>query len=612
MGGFIQRNAQWLPLLVLLLAAPLQAQESFFRIAGTQRLQLRLANQQNPFQEYRPFFWEWEFEPTLFVAQLPISFYLLLSSERQEFRQNINAVTGLFAPENLQQQLQQRVAAALAEMRRDPEISQLAERYEWIRDSLQREDPAKLQRVEQYRQLQRLEQLPEAALSSQVQELEQLQLLSAFERFLLFLPRIEVGTVYPQFAPLALQGVALNGVSIDWRPGHLRTSFAAGRTRKPILRRDTLLRSEFGQQLYAVRVGWNAAASDFVTLSFVAGKEQPSSLPDTLVPEQGGPSATHVLELHVGNTLVDRRVFFEGSVAASLVTWDLRSPYLHIEQIPRWLTRFLELRMSSAWDWAYAARLRVLIPETASQLQLRSQMVGPGFSSFGNPVLRSDFQRHTLKFQQRLWKRRLMLQLRYSREQDNLLATKAATTQTQHLGGLLRMRVPRFLTLLLSAQYAEQRRDTIRFTTTLWQATVSHALRLGTVGGVTVLSYGQQQQRYAQTAWTLHTFTLSHVLNLAFPLQLHLEAFYSRATGQDSLNSYQVSITPSYQVTPDFHLAVSLGTGREQMLRRYRGHIRVYYDFGTLGVLTLEAVARLYDNAAFSEYLAQLRWQMQW
>ncbi len=594
---------------------PSRAQSSWIQVSGSNRFRIQVADQRNTFQEYRPFFWEWIFEPTVTVAHLPISFYLLLSSERQEFRQNINAVTGLFEPENVKQQLIDRIRTQLEQLRQDPELAALASAYDDIRDSLAQVQPEKLAQVEKLRRLEQLARQSPAELAAQLSELEQLDVISSVERFLLYLPKIEVGTVYPRFSPLSLNSVALDGVSVDWTPGSFHASFASGTTRQPIIRTDSIQQSSFGQRLHALRFGIFHSPSDFVALGILSGKEDTESLPDTVVPVTGGPYATHVLELQAGTELISRRLFLSGAVATSLVTWDLRSPYVAEERFPRWLTRFLELRLSSSWDLAYTLQLRTTLPETGTQVHLRAQMVGPGFRTFGNPVLRTDWQQQSVQLQQHLWKRRVALRLRYSEEKDNILGTKPVTTRTQRMGGQLRLRLPRLPTLFIAAHRSAQRQDTLVFATDLWRVMLSYPLRIGRTGLVTLLNYSQQTQQRSQR-FVLHTFTANQILSFAFPLQLQLDLFYTVPTGDgpDTTigESYQVQLMPSYTFSPNFALSLSLGFGVEQSLRNYAALLRGHYRLGALGTLFLEAAARLYSDPALSEYFLQLRFEQQW
>jgi len=385
---------------------------------------------------------------------------------------------------------------------------------------------------------------------------------------MLYLPKIELGTVYPRFSPLSLHSVALDGISVDWTPGSFHARFASGTTRQPIIRTDSIQQSSFGQRLHALQLGIF------------------HSLPDTVVPATGGPYATHVLELQAGTELIARRLFLSGAIATSLVTWDLRSPYVAEDRFPQWLTRFLELRLSSSWDLAYTLQLRTTLPETATRLRLQAQMVGPGFRTFGNPVLRTDWQQQSIQLQQHLWKRRIAIRVRYSEEKDNILKTKLVTTRTQRWGGQLRLRLPHLPTLFVAAHRSVQRQDTLVFATDLWRVMLSYPLRIGRTGLVTLLNYSQQTQQRSQR-FVLHTFTANQILSFAFPLQLQLDLFYTVPTGEvpDTTvgESYQVHLMPSYTFSPDFALSLSVGFGVEQSLRNYSTLLRGHYRLGALG-----------------------------
>lgn len=603
-------------MLLLIVHVPIRSQESFLRVTGRNSAKLQVAKKQNPYQEINPVYWEWESEPILTIGKFPIAFYLLLSSERQEFRQNINAITGLFSPENMEHQIRQRLIAELEKLEQSPDIQQLASQYDAVRDSLAAHDPEKLAQVEKYRKLLELQKLSGEQLVKQSSSLSSVGLISSFERILMNFPQIEIGTVYPQFLnPLAISGVAVNGVGVNWQPGQLRTAFVLGTTREPILSTDSTIPSVLGQRLYGFQLGWQTSSSNFFSLALVFGKDDVGSLADTVSVDQQNPQATNVLDFRFAQDLLESRFQLNGEVALSISTWNLNSPLIEDSPFPEWLTQRLSLRTSSFWDYAYKAEASVNLPEMHNRMSFLTQMTGPGYYSLGNPSIRRDYRSYGIRLQQQLVKRRISLAASYLQERDNLLETKQYTTETERIGAQLGFRFPRVPFFMVMLNRINQDFQNSRNTSLLWRVQSSYAYRVSELTNFTSIAYGQQRYEY-EFRTLLHQLTFFHTVSFSFPLQMNanLTAIIPEKTAADTVSKriLQFLLGGSYNISPQFLLALAAGYGTEADMSHYTVQADLQYRLGKFGTIYLSAVARPFQNPNYSEYYLQLRLEQQW
>lgn len=597
-----------------------QSPGSVVVLTGSNSLSAQTANRVGTYQERPQRFWRWEFEPTLQLYGVPLSFYVLLSSEQREFRQNINAITSLFAPEQIRARVRGRIEQALRASEQYEDVAGLAQRYEEIRDSLAAADPQALQRLEAYRRLKELERLKEADPMEHLGELRRLGMISAAEQVMMWLPEVQLGVTYPSYSPLVLRGVALNGGSLLWAPGSLVLGLAGGRTRRPILRADSAQLSTYGQELYAVQLGFGRGKPTAVTVVALTARDAMASLPDTVRPLQGGPGATHVLGVQLKSALLKQYVTLEAEAATSLVTWDVSSPRPESPDLPPWLVRLLDLRVSSSVDFAYDARLTVAVPTLGSQMVLRSQLVGPGYFSYGVPSLRRDVARNEVRIQQRLWRRQLALGFGVALERDNLLGTKRATTRSTQYLVSLGVTPRRFPFLHGNAAYSEQQNSFGVHRTLQWQLSLGHSYALGRVAMTSTLSYGQSQSTGFAGRTGIATLTVGHSVSFPFPLSLEL-AFHTGMPvfAGDTLQqrSTQLAVTAGYRLWESVTLSLTPTVSREGEATRLSLPLRLQLDLKRWGILRMELSATRYRNPteptrSFEETVVQAAFEQRW
>ncbi|MCX7937724.1 MAG: hypothetical protein N2971_08505 [Chlorobi bacterium] len=588
-----QRVVRWL-LVISATGAQVVAQPSppAIEFSGSNVLSGQTASRQGSYQEQPAQFWRWEFEPTVQVYGIPLSFYVLLSSEQQEFRQNINAITSMFTPERLRQRILDRLTSEVQSLPEYSDVADIADRYAEIKDSLAQFNPAMLERIEAYRRIKELQALKNADPLEQLDKLRQLGLVSGIEQVMMYLPQVQVGMVYPNYSQYLLRGVALNGGSVDWTPGTFLFSFAGGKTRRPILRRDSLPLSNYEQEMYAARFGFGHGTATSVTFSALSARDEGASLPDTLRPLQGSPYATHVLGMQLSSALWDRRITLDGEIAASLVTWDVRSPRPTEDQLPGWLVRMFDLRLSSSADFAYSLRLAFVLPETGSRLALQSRMVGPGFFSYGAPLLRRDVLLHEVRLDQTLFSRVLTLGVGYRTERDNLLGTKLSTTLSNIYTGSLGI-APRLLPYLrASGTYSEQQSSFGTQITATWQLATGYVYQFGMTGGMTAVTYGEQRTSGWSAATGLRSITFDQSFTFEFPLTVSLavQAGLPMFEGDTiTRRNWLTTLTGTYTFWEMLSVSLMPSLAADGDATRFIGGFRIQLDLKQWGVLRIEA-----------------------
>lgn len=521
---------------------------SNFELTGTSFIEAQVADQQGVGSTIPARYARWFFTPTAVLFDIPFTGSLLLSTEQSRGRQSINSVNLSFSldQEQLQARLRDRLISrissapfagtideveslgsieeALSDPERIAEIDRLeraaeegtatGEEIEELREK--QAEMAELQR--QYEKLKTIrEKVGEAEDLRRVAEtgyasekmydpdnlrgaLTELDMLSGVERFLYNFPRFGIGVNYPYYTPFVMNGVAVNGLDVVFNPGQFYLATTVGTAKRDVpeaLANDTTYIA-FDRTLYAGRIGYGREGQGrFIISTLYAGDEESSVIVDTATGFFLAPQENWVLGFDMEVPIVPEYFSIVGEAAGSLLTGDLTAPSLDSGELnaPAWLTDAVGFTSSSYLDYALAVRPTLTITSAGTILDGTVEYIGPGYVTLGIPYLRNDLFRYEGRLRQRLVSRQVSLDLRYRRDRDNLLETKASTTETEMIGigvGLTFRNLP-FLRVnytpyrQINDQTGEFRLDN---RITVLAATLGHRYRIGnSFSGMTTGTY---------------------------------------------------------------------------------------------------------------------------
>jgi len=263
----------------------------------------------------------------------------------------------------------------------------------------------------------------------------------------------------------------VRGAALDLEPGWLRFTALGGRTSRAV--EGDAVGGSYERRIYAGRLGLGQGTSSFLDLIAVYADDDLNSLPadtsfvepdttgvGTLVGPSGAtPQQNLVLALASQVNLWNRCLQWQGEFAASAFTRDKRSSALaedSVRDVPDWLRRIMTPRIGSNIDLAYDTALRLRFPTW--DVLGSYKLVGPGYRSLGVGSLLVD--RRELRGRASWHTRRLNASLTGSRQNDNILDQKEATTDRNTLAGLVNLRTGRSAMLILRGSRATMARDT--------------------------------------------------------------------------------------------------------------------------------------------------------
>ncbi|MCX6150577.1 MAG: hypothetical protein NTX22_08655 [Ignavibacteriales bacterium] len=270
------------------------------------------------------------------------------------------------------------------------------------------------------------------------------ELASGWEKLLLGINTLGIGTNYPSYSDYTLKGVPVTGINVELNPGIFYAAFAASKNQRSI---ENIA---YQRSLYAGRLGIGKKdLSHFFFTGLYAKDDENSTtvLPDNLTLT---PKANYVLGTETKLTLFDELILIEGEGNVSVLTRDTRDADFESKSIPNWIKKMITPKISTSFDYSYTGKMSFNNPGSATRISFGMKMIGPGYASLGAPNLRNDQFAYEGKVEQGLLARKISISSFFRTSHDNLIEWKSSTTTTTAFGINLGLNFPKLPFLQVS------------------------------------------------------------------------------------------------------------------------------------------------------------------
>ena len=356
-----------------------------------------------------------------------------------------------------------------------------------------------------------------------------------------YFSRLCVGTCYPIYSPLTFSGVPVTGADIEFTPGIFYFAVMGGRTQKAI-QGTTTQEPTYACNLLAGKIGLGKKESSHFYLTILhAWDDENSILPDSIF--NVDPQENYLVGAEANLSLFEKRFRLEGELAVSMLTRDVQSAELDVDDVPSWLVDLVEPKVSSSIDYAYSVKSSLNLSNT--KLSGAVKMVGPGFYSLGVPYLRNDELTYEARIKQSLWKRNVSVGSYIRRSSDNLIPWKRTTTISSAYGVNLSLQFTKLPYIQLNYAPYFQNNDIdveslkIDNKTSLFSATTGYNHQFGDINSSTNFFFSTQNSKTKSgvSDYSTQTYSFNESLNFRFPLTLAgsvslSNADYSRETSR--------------------------------------------------------------------------------
>jgi len=331
-----------------------------------------------------------------------------------------------------------------------------------------------------------------------------------------------IGTNYPSYTPLTMQGVPVSGLSFEFNPGWFYLATALQKNQKPI---DYV---SFRRDLYAGRIGVGQKDDSHLYFTGMYTKDLSSSIRLDSLNRILTPNTNYVFGIESKLTMFEDKVSLDGEIAAAMLTRDNRDPELVNEDIPQFVRNVFQPKVSSQVDYAYSLKTTFNNSESNTKVIAGVKMIGPGYRTLGNPTLRNDKFEVEGKIDQKFLQRQISViaSMRYYR--DNLINSKLFTTTTLAPGIQLGLKFKDYPYITLSynpnflSNDASDPAKKIDFKNHLATVSTGYNFKINdmTLGSNLFYLFNKSKSLDSLSGYTLNSFTVSENLLFKFPLVL--------------------------------------------------------------------------------------------
>lgn len=353
------------------------------------------------------------------------------------------------------------------------------------------------------------------------QQMKQYGLMAGANRFLFGIEELSIGTSYPVYSPLTLNGVQVNGAHLAWNPGPFYVAVTGGKTRSAYFSDLQPLESDYTQRLIGAKIGLGKIYGSHLTFTGLRFRDQRNSIsvPDSLAfyPTQTTLAATD-FQITVGK----KRIFeLAGEVSGLLFNRNLldSSVVLVDSSLTRSLPGWLQPNLSTGADFAWNGRANLNLFDHQTRLIVSSRFVGPGFINPGTPGLRNDVLAYDARFEQNIAHGRMRVAAGYRTEADNFSGAKGVRTLRDQLNGELLLRFKKAPQLRLQYLHNLQENSSIRYAADVWSVWLQQSWRThGQTRANTSLNYlrfTNAVDSFSNAQFDAHYFLLNQMFVLA-------------------------------------------------------------------------------------------------
>lgn len=371
----------------------------------------------------------------------------------------------------------------------------------------------------------------------------------ALMNFFTLFNSLGIGTNYPSYTPLTLQGVPVSGLSFEFNPGWFYIASAFQKNQRPI---DNLY---YKRDMYAGRIGIGQKDDSHWFFTGIYANDNSNSIVVDSTNQTLTPKSNYVFGVEAKLYLFENRFSIDGEIAASMLTRDNRDADLVNKDIPRIVSNLFHPKISSQIDYAYSVKTMYDNAESDTKLSAGIKMVGPGYNTLGNPTLGNDKLEIEGKIEQKFVERQVSVSTFVKYYRDNLINSKLHTT-TNVVPGFslgLRFRKAPYLNLSYVPSFMSNNSvDPLRkidFKNHFFTAATGFNFNLGelVLGSNLFYLFNKAISLDTASGYTSNNFTLSENISFRFPLVLSasfgmsfLDYFhdYSKITSIDGNVSY--------------------------------------------------------------------------
>ncbi len=269
------------------------------------------------------------------------------------------------------------------------------------------------------------------------------------------LKSFNVGTSYPLYTELTMNGVRSNGFNIELNTGIAYLAFTKGTIRNP--RYDTAMNTyEFKQELTAGRLGIGKKNASHLILSYINTAEQGNAFTAPIDSAVFNPGSNLVAGADLQISLLKNKFVTQAEFNNSYTTSDIHAPGMpdnakgtdQMSKLQSQMTQILSKvnykpNVSTRMDYAYSVKSEINLFGDNTVMSGSYSYIAPGYTSYTAPYLMTDILKYEGKLNQSFWKKRIAVGGFYKYMTDDLFNSKSFKTTISGYGAEASINLPK-------------------------------------------------------------------------------------------------------------------------------------------------------------------------
>jgi len=377
-------------------------------------------------------------------------------------------------------------------------------------------------------------------------KLKSSNLLRKFDKILYSVKSLSFGLSTPQYSNFSLQGMAINGFSIELEPFKVYAGFTYGSVMNPVLTSNTQFAS-YKRMLYAGKFGYGSKEKSHIHVTILSSTDDSTSVNprDSLYLIGKMPQDNKVISIDGQINLFNNKLILSAEFAGSQTVKDLTSVTNNIlnpasQTSPEnWFINIFSQNKNvnkAVVDYAVFAKVEANLFKNKTKISANFKRIGPHFYSFGLPFLIRDMMTFEVKLSQSIWKNRLQLSAFIRRNEDNLEHTKLQTTQSYNWGFDFNLKIPKWPTIKAGLTPMTLQSDTSYFNMIALTFNSNYSFRIRKVQNISSLSFIKQMSDANDTNlyFDITYVTFLHSLQLKNGISFNINSSYINSNSNNT------------------------------------------------------------------------------
>ena len=360
------------------------------------------------------------------------------------------------------------------------------------------------------------------------------------------LKSFSIGSSYPLYSELTMNGVRCSGFNIELNPGIFYAAFTNGTIHNQ--RYDTALRIyDFNQKVMAGRLGIGKKNATHFILTYVNTTERGNAFMTPSDSVTHNPGSNLVVGAEMQISLFRKKFITQAEINGTMTTADINAPGIPTtgekDEVGDALKNInYKQNLTTRRDIAYTARTQLSLFKDNTVLSGSYSYIGPGYTTFTAPYLLNDLLKYEGKLSQSFWKKRVTIGGFYRYMTDDVFHSKSFQTTVNGYGAEFSITIPKVPSLWAKYLPVNQVSNfavsgqVAQLASNMTQAGSSYNFNFLDVSCNTQLMYSQYDIRDQLSGLNILMSTYMVVQNVAFKNGMNwgVNGFYNTSPGAGS------------------------------------------------------------------------------